>query len=84
MNILMIIGGLSGLELAVIVLVVLIFFGAGKLPMVFKQVGAGIRDFQKSLRGEDEDEDGTPPKELEDKSASNTQAPTSTKSEATS
>ncbi len=82
MRVFMIIGGLSGMELAIILLIVLMIFGAGKLPMVFRQLGSGIRDFQEGLRGDEE----TPPKEIEDTTASNTSAPTSsnTKSEATS
>ena len=82
MHLLMIIGGLSGMELAIILLIVLMVFGAGKLPMVFRQLGTGLKDFQAGLKGEEDD----PPKELEDSSTQTTSAPsaTPTKSEVTS
>ena len=57
------IGGLSGMELALIVLAIVMLFGLGKLPQAAKQLGIGVRNFQKSVRGEDEDEDD--PKKLE-------------------
>ncbi len=47
----------SGMEWAIILVLIVMLFGLGKLPQVAKQMGAGVRDFQKSLRGEDEDED---------------------------
>lgn len=47
----------SGPELAIILVLVVMLFGLGKLPAVAKQVGAGMRDFKKSLNGEDEEED---------------------------
>lgn len=49
--------GLGTTELIVILIIIVIFFGVGKLPQVAKQLGGGIRSFQKSLRGEDEDEE---------------------------
>lgn len=65
MNTLMLIGGLSGLELTVILVIVLMVFGVGKLPSVFRQLGTGLRDFQGALRGDEDDED-VPPKQVED------------------
>ncbi len=49
--------GLGTPELLIILVIVIMFFGVGKLPMVAKQLGGGVRSFQKSLRGDDEDED---------------------------
>ena len=44
------------LEIGLIVLIVLILFGAGKLPQVFRSAGQGIREFRKASSGEfDED-----------------------------
>ena len=43
------------LELGVIVLVVLLLFGAKRLPEIGKSLGDGIREFKKSMKGEDED-----------------------------
>jgi sec-independent protein translocase protein TatA len=47
--------GLGTPELLIILVIVIMFFGVGKLPMVAKQLGGGVRGFQKSLRGEDDD-----------------------------
>lgn len=40
-------------EIALIVLVVLIVFGAGKLPNVMGDLGKGMRAFKEGLRDED-------------------------------
>ena len=32
-------------------------FGAGKIPKIAKDVGTGIREFKKSISGENENED---------------------------
>jgi sec-independent protein translocase protein TatA len=58
-------GWLSGWELVLVILLALMFFGAGKLPKVASQLGSGIRNFQDSLKGNDEDDDQ---KKIEDKS----------------
>ena len=50
-------GGLKPLELVVIALIVLIFFGAKKIPEMGKGLGEGIRNFKKSIKGEDEKDD---------------------------
>ncbi|HOT44498.1 MAG TPA: twin-arginine translocase TatA/TatE family subunit [Spirochaetota bacterium] len=39
-------------ELALILLIVLIIFGANKLPKIAKDLGSGIREFKKSISGE--------------------------------
>ena len=38
--------GLGWQELAIVLVIVLIIFGAGKLPMVAKQFGQGVREFK--------------------------------------
>jgi len=40
-------------ELLVIFLIVLVIFGAGKLPQLGKGIGEGIRNFRSSLKGDD-------------------------------
>jgi len=45
------------LEIGLIVLIILIIFGAGKLPQVGGAIGKGIRAFRKGQRGEDEEEE---------------------------
>jgi len=47
--------GLGTTELLIVLAVVLIVFGAGKLPEVGRMLGSGIRNFQRSVRGEDDD-----------------------------
>lgn len=51
-------------EMLVLLVIVLLVFGAGKLPKVGKQLGSGIRNFKDALSGGDEDDT----KKLEDKS----------------
>ncbi len=64
------IGGSIGMpELLVVMVIVLIIFGAGKLPEIGKGLGKGIRNFRKATSGLDET-DITPKeneKELGDK-----------------
>jgi sec-independent protein translocase protein TatA len=48
-------GGKLGFgELVVILVIVLVLFGANKLPQLGKGLGEGIRSFKKSFEGEDE------------------------------
>jgi sec-independent protein translocase protein TatA len=53
-------------EIALILVIILIVFGVGKLPQIGGAVGKGMRSFQKGRRGEDleeeEDEDEEKPK----------------------
>ena len=42
-------------ELVIILLIVVILFGASKLPQLGKGLGEGIRSFKKSFGGEDEE-----------------------------
>jgi sec-independent protein translocase protein TatA len=42
-------------ELVVILLIVVVLFGASKLPQLGKGLGEGIRSFKKSFGGEDEE-----------------------------
>ncbi len=48
--------GLGTTELIIILVIVVMLFGVGKLPMVAKELGAGMKNFKKSLN-EDEEED---------------------------
>lgn len=48
--------GLGTTELIIILVVVLILFGAGKLPEVGRMLGSGIRNFQRGVRGDEDDE----------------------------
>ncbi len=48
--------GLGGQELLLILVIVLLLFGAKKIPELAKGMGKGIKEFKKS-QSEDEDED---------------------------
>ena len=43
-------------ELLVILLIVLLLFGAGKIPQIAKSLGEGIKEFKKAMTGKDEEE----------------------------
>jgi len=53
-------GSLGIPELLLILLLVIIIFGAGKLPQLGKGLGEGIRNFRSAMR------DGSDPKKDED------------------
>jgi sec-independent protein translocase protein TatA len=44
-------------EIALIVVIILIVFGVGKLPQVGGAIGKGIRAFKKGQSGEDDEEE---------------------------
>lgn len=46
---------LGAMELVIILLIVVILFGANKLPQLGKGLGEGIRSFKKSFSGEEDD-----------------------------
>jgi sec-independent protein translocase protein TatA len=45
-------GSLGVPELLLILLIVIIIFGAGKLPQLGRGLGEGIRNFRNSLKGD--------------------------------
>lgn len=49
-------GGLGVPELLILLLIVLLFFGAKRLPEIGKSLGEGIREFKDSIDGVEEDE----------------------------
>ena len=56
--------GLSFWHIIVVLVIVLVLFGAGKLPKVMGDLGKGIRSFKEGLKGDDDKKDGTlPPQE---------------------
>jgi len=46
--------GLGVTELIIILVIVLIMFGAGKLPEIGDGIGRGIRNFRKAVKAPDE------------------------------
>ncbi len=53
--------GLSFWHLLIVLAVILIVFGAGKLPNVMSDLGRGIRSFKEGLEGKGEDTKKLPP-----------------------
>lgn len=54
--------GIGMPELIIILVIILVIFGAGKLPEIGAGLGKGIKGFKKAVNNEDEI-DITPPKE---------------------
>ncbi len=48
---------LHGWEFLIVVVVVLIVFGVGKLPQTLGSLGKGVRSFRKASAGEDDDKE---------------------------
>lgn len=44
-------------EIALVLVIILIVFGVGKLPQVGGAIGKGLRAFRKGQRGEDDEEE---------------------------
>lgn len=44
-------------ELIIILAIVLLIFGAGKLPEVFRAMGSGVREFRDASHGSDKKEE---------------------------
>ena len=57
-------GGIGMPELIIILVIVLIIFGAGKLPQIGEGLGKGIKNFKKATK-EKEEIDVTPQKSEE-------------------
>ncbi|MFW6052669.1 MAG: twin-arginine translocase TatA/TatE family subunit [Desulfosalsimonas sp.] len=62
-------GGLGMPELIVVLVIILIIFGAGKMPEIGSGIGKGIRNFKKAISSEEANSDHmeTPEKEKEKK-----------------
>lgn len=64
--------GLGMPELIIILVIVVIIFGAGKLPQIGSGIGKGISNFRKTIRGDDNEGSTDRPKvEKGGKSSSN-------------
>jgi sec-independent protein translocase protein TatA len=51
------IGGLGPWELGIVLVIVLLVFGAGKLPNVGASIGQALKNFKKSMKDEPEKND---------------------------
>jgi sec-independent protein translocase protein TatA len=67
------IGGLSPMELIIIVAVIVLLFGSSKIPQLMRGVGSGINEFKKGLKEGDQPpgdaKPAEPPKPAEAKPA---------------
>ncbi len=52
--------GLGMPELLVILVIILVIFGAGKLPQIGEGLGKGIRNFKKSVKGDEKNGEDSP------------------------
>ncbi|UCB44779.1 MAG: twin-arginine translocase TatA/TatE family subunit [Spirochaetota bacterium] len=52
-------GGIGFQEIIIIVIVGLLVFGAARLPKIAKSLGQGIKEFKKSIKDTDEDEENS-------------------------
>ncbi|MDI6785379.1 MAG: twin-arginine translocase TatA/TatE family subunit [bacterium] len=59
--------GIGVPELIIILIIVLIIFGAGKLPQIGKALGKGIKEFQSAAKGETEEEKDKEKQRVEEK-----------------
>ncbi|CAG0926921.1 Sec-independent protein translocase protein TatA [Thermoflexales bacterium] len=48
----------GGPELIIILVIILILFGVGRISKVGKELGTGIKEFRKGLQSEDENKPG--------------------------
>ena len=53
----MLFGKLGVWEIVLILVIILIIFGVGKLPQVGNAIGKGLRSFKRGQAGEDEEEE---------------------------
>jgi len=60
-------------ELLIILVIILIIFGAGKLPQIGEGLGKGIRNFKKATTKDQEEIEGTA-KKVEEKKSEETAA----------
>ncbi len=58
--------GLGMTELIIVLVIIMIVFGAGKLPEIGAGIGEGIRNFKKAVSS-DTDEEKTKTEHIEDK-----------------
>jgi sec-independent protein translocase protein TatA len=49
-------GSLGGTELLIALVIILLLFGAKRIPELAKGLGSGVREFKKGTRGEGEEE----------------------------
>ena len=58
--------GIGMPELLIILVIILIIFGAGKLPEIGGAIGKGIKNFKKSFQDQDDVENSEDPRKIND------------------
>jgi sec-independent protein translocase protein TatA len=58
--------GIGMPELLIILVIILIIFGAGKLPEIGGAIGKGIKNFKKSFQDQDDVESTEDPRKIND------------------
>lgn len=53
-------------ELLIILAIVVLLFGVGRIGKVGKELGTGMREFRKGLQSDDENKPDTPPSTTDD------------------
>ena len=51
----------GGLELVIVLVIVILLFGPGRLSKIAGEIGTGIRSFKDGISGKDEKKDETSP-----------------------
>ena len=55
------IGGLGTTELIIILVIVVVLFGVGRIGKIAGEMGSGIRAFKEGIQGYEEEDDGEKP-----------------------
>jgi sec-independent protein translocase protein TatA len=63
------------LEIALLLLLALLLFGAKRLPEIGKSLGKGMREFKDSISGKDDDDDDHQPELTQSSTPTETPAP---------
>ena len=58
--------GIGVPELLIVLVIIIIIFGVGKLPEIGSALGKGIKNFKKSINGGENDSANVPAKKEED------------------
>lgn len=65
-------GGIGWQELLIVLLIVLVIFGAGRLPQIGEGLGKAIRNLKRSLKSDDDIEVTSNDKQVESRSSGRT------------
>jgi len=60
----------SAVQILIVILIVMVLFGAGRIPTIMENLAKGINSFKKGLKDEEEKDSKTPTASIEDKRSS--------------